>query len=271
MANLASNIQPPSLDVSDFLSVGDRLGGKRIDNAIENARSSSIPIQGAQTGGYSPTYTHLSHIPLFPLYHSSQTIALQQQEARKQKKLTYVKPPMQQSAGTKLLFTVMTHLSGGANPMSMAKWENRLKGVGAVQMQKSMEQTHALVFTRWMVPPSSPSVSGVTSEQDIWFMDVLEWRGEHGAAVYAKTGKDRVSFQTLGKVVKEQKVGKTWIKRFLGGEKGKCEAVAWVKGVGEEVQMEIVARIQRPCARMEARASLKVFEKEWHVPVVAMG
>lgn len=67
-SNFASNMQVPSLDVSDFLSIGDRLGGKKIDSAIENAQNAGIPQQGSQTGGYSPSYAHLSHIPFFPLY-----------------------------------------------------------------------------------------------------------------------------------------------------------------------------------------------------------
>ncbi|CZR53641.1 uncharacterized protein PAC_03521 [Phialocephala subalpina] len=256
----SSSFQPPSFDASDFLSIGDRLGGKRIDNAIERTRVSSIPIQGAQSGGYAPAFAHLSHIPLFPLYHEKQNIALEKQEYRKQQQLQYVKPPMQQSAGTKLLFSVMSLLGGGGNPMSVAKWENRLKGVGAVQMQKSMEQSHSLVFTRWSLPPSNG--------QDVVFVDVLEWRANHGAAVYIKVSR-QLTFRTVGKE-KELKVGKTWSKRFLSGEKGRCDAVSLLEGV-EERELVVVARIERPCAGLEARESLKVFEKEWVVPVVVLG
>lgn len=174
---------------------------------------------------------------------------------------------MQQSAGVKLLFSGMSLLTGGANPMSMAKWENRLKGAGAVQAQKSMEQTHSLVFTRWSLPPSA-------SPPSIPFIDVLEWRANHGAAVYVKISHAGLAFKAVGKEVKGLKVGKTWSKRFLSGEKGRCDAVSLMSDEGaggEDREMVIVARIERPCAGMEARVSLKIFEKEWIVPVVAMG
>jgi hypothetical protein len=79
--------QPPSLDASDILSIGDRLGGKKIDNAIERARTSGIPQQGEQTGGYNAKYAHFSHIPLFPLYRPEQLHALAHVQQRKEKVL----------------------------------------------------------------------------------------------------------------------------------------------------------------------------------------
>lgn len=105
--------------------------------------------------------------------------------------------------------------------MSVAKWENRLKGVGAVQMQKSMEQTHSLVFTRWGLAPSN--------EREVVFIDVLEWSTPYGAAVYLKTSKAGVCLRVVGKEVKALELGKTWSKRFLSGEKGRCDSVRLIE------------------------------------------
>ncbi|KUJ08998.1 uncharacterized protein LY89DRAFT_690555 [Mollisia scopiformis] len=249
---------PPSLDASDFLSIGDRLGGKKIDAAIDRARTSSIPAQGTQTGGFSPSYQHLSHIPLFPLYHASQTEALEKAQSQKERKLKYYQPPTKENPGTKLLFSAMSALGGGANPMSMKKWENRLKGVGAVTTQWTMEQSHGLVFTRWTAPGG-----------EVWFIDMLEWKAAVGGSqIFVKVGREGVTYRVFGETVKG-KVGKCWTKRFWKARE--CDGVVWVRGDGEEVQMEVVARIERPCAAMEARASFKIFDKQWVVPVVSGG
>lgn len=258
ISNVASTMQAPSLDLSDFMSIGDRLGGKKIDNAIENAHHAGIPQQGEQTGGYSASYAHLSHIPLFPLYSQSQLDALNKIQHLKERKLSHVPPPQKVKTRDKILMTAMSHLSGGANPLSVKKWESRLQGAGAITMQKSMEQTHFLVFTRWAIPES----------KEIWFVDVLEWRSGNkcaGAQVYLKTGKI-ASVKALGEVIKDRKANKTWTKRFMNWDC--CEAVSFVGEDRGEVPMEIVARIQRPCAGVEARESLKAFDKQWIVPVV---
>jgi hypothetical protein len=258
ISNFASNMQAPSLDVSDFMSIGDHLGGKKIDNAIENARHAGIPEQGSQTGGYAATYAHLSHIPLFPLYSGAQLIALEKIQSRKEQTLKYVPPPVQVKTSDKILMTAMSHLSGGANPLSVKKWERRLQGASAITSHRSMQQTHVLMFTRWTIPES----------KDIWFVDVLEWRAGNdkaGAQAYLKLGK-QASIKTLGDLIKDRKANKTWTKRFMNWDH--CEAVSFVGENSTEVPMEIVARIERPCAAAEARVSLKQFEKEWVVPVV---
>jgi hypothetical protein len=148
MSNSASNIQVPSLDVSDLMSIGDHLGGKKIDNAIERARYAGMPEQGEKTGGYADSYTHLSHIPIFPLYSKSQLDALAKIQHNKERQLSYVPPPQKVKTSDKILLTAMSSLSGGANPLRVKKWERRLQGAGAITMQKSMEQTHVLMFTR---------------------------------------------------------------------------------------------------------------------------
>lgn len=258
MANYASKFQPPSLDASDFMSIGDRIGGKKIDNAIEKARYGGIPQQGEQTGGYAETYANLAHIPLFPLYSQAQLMALEHIQKRKEKKLSYVPPPIKQTGMEKGAMMIATHLGGGVNPLSMKKWENRLAGVGAVQMQQSMEQTHSIVFTRWMIPNIA----------DIWFVDVLEWRGKSekaGAQIYVKSGK-QASLRILGKDIKELKANKTWTKRWMSFDY--CEAVSCMREDKSEVPMVIIARIQRPSAGVEARTSLKDFDKKWIVPLV---
>lgn len=260
---MASNIQPPSFDASDILSIGDKLGGKRIDNAIEHARSSGIPQQGTQTGGYSPSYLHLSHIPLFPLYSPAQLYELAKIQQRKEVKLSYVAPPQQVKPGQKIAMMVLTTATGAANPLSVQKWENRLKGSGAVQMQKSMEQSHFIIFTRWALPPSS-----LRDGEGIWFVDVLEWRADtkgKGAHCYVKCGR-RCKLRLLEEAV-EVKENKVWRKRWMNFKY--CEGVAVMRGEGE-VEMEIVARVQRGASGVEARTSLKGFEKEWAVPVVGM-
>jgi hypothetical protein len=153
---------------------------------------------------------------------------------------------------------VATHLSEGANPLSVKKWENRLQGASAVTKQMSMEQTNFIFFTRWMVPES----------QEMWFVDVLEWRAGssgRGSQVYIKTGK-RASLESLGKMIKDQKPNKTWSKRFFNFDL--CEAISFIAEDGTKVPMEIVARIQRSASGVEARESLKTFDKDWIVPLV---
>jgi hypothetical protein len=101
----------------------------------------------------------------------------------------------------------------------------------------------------------------------VWFVDVLVWRTgkSAGAQVYLKTGK-MASVKVLGDVVKDRKANKTWTKRFMNWDF--CDAVSFVGEDKVEVSMEIVARIQRPCAGVEAKESLKAFDKQWIVPIV---
>lgn len=233
ISSFVSNMQAPSLDASDLMSIGDHLGGKKIDNAIESARYAGIPEQGEQTGGYVANYAYLSHIPLFPLYSPAQLDALAKIQERKERKLSFVPPPQKVSTQDKIAMAAMSHLSGGANPLSVKKWERRLQGVGAITAQRSMQQTHTLMFTRWAIPGS----------KEVWFVDVLEWRGAGklaGAQVYLKTGK-MASVKTLGDLIKDRKANKTWTKRFMNRDC--CEAVSFVGGDKSEVPMEIVARV----------------------------
>ena len=167
-------------------------------------------------------------------------------------------PPLEVKTSDKILMTAMSHLSGGANPLSVKKWERRLQGAGAITSQWSMQQTHVLMFTRWTIPGSN----------EIWFVDVLEWRSgikKAGAQVYLKLGR-QATIKTLGDLIKDRKANKTWTKRFMNWDH--CEAVSYMGEDMNEIPMEIVARIERPCAAAEARESLKQFEKEWVVPVV---
>lgn len=154
-------------------------------------------------------------------------------------------------------------LTGGVNPLSVKKWENRLVGVGAVAKQRLQEQSSMLVFTRWIVPMKGEGQKG----DEVWFIDVLEWRAKMGAKVYLKTGKD-VAFKALEKSVKKRQAGKLWKSAFFNTKV--CEAITWVGENGQEVKMEIVASIERTCAPLEAHASLKVFDKEWSVPAGVM-
>ena len=50
------------------ISILNKLPTKRIDAAITAAAVSGIPERGEQSGGYTPTYAHFSHLPLLPLY-----------------------------------------------------------------------------------------------------------------------------------------------------------------------------------------------------------
>jgi hypothetical protein len=177
----------------------------------------------------------------------------------KEHTLSHVPPPQQVSTKDKLLMSAMTHLSGGVNPLSMKKWERRFQGASAITGQKSMEQTQVLMFTRWTIAGS----------KEVWFVDVLEWRAgkkDGGAQVYLKTGKT-ASVKALGDVIKDRKANKTWTKRFMNWDN--CEAVSFVGEDKSEVPMEMVARIERPCSGMEARESLKSFDKEWILPLVS--
>jgi hypothetical protein len=254
-----------------FLSVLNKLPTKRIDAAITKAREADIPEQGEQTGGYNYVYSHLSHLPLFPLYSDKQHDMLAEKQKRKQR----VAENMDRSDPDKLLtgtqkatLSVLGLVSGGGGIVSAKRWERRLVGASVVTTQMHLEQNKLIVFTRWTVPSSSG--------QNV-FVDVLEHRflntdskiaklGGNGVSLKVGMSKDsKVTLKLLKSEAKGLKGQKTWNKTL---NKEPCEAIVFVGTDGKEVAMEMVERVQRASTTTEVMEMIKRFDKEWMVPVL---
>lgn len=174
------------------------------------------------------------------------------------------------SSSQKATLTVVGHLSGGANVVSVKRWERRLVGANVMSSNKMMAQQKLIVFTRWTIP----NVQGTP-----WFVDVVEHRYLDpsskwgGNSILLKVGlapsnteKDnKVTLKLLKTVAKGVKSQKVWKK---GWNFEPCEAIILMGDDGQEVPMEIVARIQRACSTLEALEIQKRFKKQWIVPVL---
>jgi hypothetical protein len=68
IATNMSGFSAPSLNPSDFLSIGDRLAGKKIDNAIENARYAEFHSKAHKQAATLP---RISTSPTSPYSHST--------------------------------------------------------------------------------------------------------------------------------------------------------------------------------------------------------
>jgi hypothetical protein len=251
----------------------NKLPTKRIDAAIASAAESGLPEQGEQTGGYTLSYAHLSHLPLFSLYSEAQQDLLVKKQAFKErmvKQMDANDPDKLLSGSQRLMMNIFGHLSGTGGVISMKRWERRLIGANVVTSNMVTEQSKLVVFTRWTVP---------NTHETLWFVDVLEQRfldpnrklsKVSGNAVMLKvapSGAKKDSKVTLklpetdAKCLKPQKMWTKW-RNFAP-----CDAITFI-GEGEEVPMEIVARIQRTCSILEAQELQRRFEKEWNVPVL---
>ena len=257
-------------------SILNKLPTKRIDTAITAAAESGIPEQGEQTGGYTPTYAHFSHLPLLALYSQAQNNLLAQQEARKDRHVDHMNandPDKTLTGSQKATLTIVGHMSGGANIVSLKRWERRLMGASVVTAKKLMDQDKLIVFTRWTMP---------TMQGTPWFIDVLEYRSldnssksstRGGNVVFLKAGlvsssakkNSKVTLKLLKTDAKGLKSQNLWTKRWNFDP---CEMVTFVGDDGKEVPMEIVARLQRTCSPLEAHEVQKRFSKQWVVPVL---
>ncbi len=255
------------------ISILNKHPTKRIDAAITAAAESGIPGQGEQTGGYTPTYAHFSHLPLLPLYSQAQNDLLVQQQASKDRRVEHMDandPDKLLSGSQKATLSVMGHLSGGANIVGVKRWERRLVGAKVVTANRMMEQHKLVVFTRWTMTP----MQGTS-----WFFDVLEHRFlDHsskmgGNVVMLKAGlasssakKDsQVTLRLLKTDAKGLNSQKLWTKRWNFDP---CEVVTFIGDEGKEVPMEIVVRLQRTCSSLEAQEVQKRVSKQWVVPVL---
>ena len=178
------------------------------------------------------------------------------------------------SSSQKATLSVMGHLSGGANIVSVKRWERRLVEAKVVTANRMMEQHKLIVFTRWTMTPMQGTP---------WFVDVLEHRFVDNASnmgskmggnvVMLKAGlassgakKDsKVTLKLLKTDAKGLKSQKLWTKRWNFDP---CEMVTFVGDDGKELRMEIVVRIQRTCSSLEALELQKRFSKQWVVPVL---
>lgn len=256
-----------------FSSLMNRLPTKRLDAKFAAAAAASAPEQGEQTGGYSAGYAHLSHLPLFPLYSEKQQKLMTQKQALKDRMVQDMDdadPDKKLTGGQKTFMGVLANLSGGANPVSAKRWERRLIGMNVASMNMSIEQSMLAIFTRWTVP---------NSPEGIWFVDVFKslfldpdrklakLSGKGGVSL--KAGTDTKStLKLLGNnsgVLKSQKF--VTVRSKLANHE-QCDTIAVVGEDGREVEMQIVARIQRTCSTTEM-AELQIrFQKEWAVPVL---
>ena len=135
-----------------------------------------------------------------------------------------------------------------------------------------MEQNQCVVFTRWTVQ----IVRGTP-----WFVDVVELRlfesftkssavhvtlkAGHAPSNTRKDKDNKITLKLLKTETKGLKSRRSWTKRRNSDS---CESVTFVDDGGEEVPMEIVARIQRACSQLEAFEFGKRFRKQWVVPVL---
>lgn len=255
-----------------FTSLMNKLPKKRLDAKFAAAAQASLPQQGEQTGGHRTSYGHLSHVPLFPLYSEKQTKIIAQTQAHKDRKvraMDQADPDKNLTGAQKGVLGVMAHLSGGANPVSVKRWERRLIGTNVDAANRSMEQKICARFTRWTVPSSAGT---------FWFVDVLEYWHINPDSKIARLAGNCTSVSLKAGLVKDGKAAlkllgldatglksqKTWSKRVKSEW---CDAIVAVGEDGREVEMEIVARIQRACSAPEANELQRRFDKEWNVPI----
>ena len=217
---------------------------KRADKAIAIAAAAEIPEQGEQSGGYSEDWSEYAHLPLLPLYSEQQQALLEKQMDRKQRLVRDMdkSDPDKLLTGTqKALLGVMGHLSGGANTVSVMRFQRRLIGANVASSNLMMKQHKRIVFTRWAVPGVAAREFGV----GVWFVDVLEHRFVEsnnkltsGNVVFVKVGLSptaglkEVSLRLLKTEAKGLRSQKTW-RKALNSEK--CEAVGFVEAGGREV------------------------------------
>lgn len=270
---IVDSINPsgPSAD-----SILKKLPTKRIDAAITAAAQSGIPEQGEQTGGYNPTYAHFSHLPLLPLYSQAQNDILVKQQAVKTRRVEHMDandPDKLLSGSQKATLSVVGHLSGGANVVSVKRWERRLVGAGVVTAGKLIAQDKLIVFTRWTMP---------TMQGTPWFVDVVEHRFLDNSSKSSKLGGNVVMLKAGLASVNAKKDSKVMLKLLKTEAKGlksqklwkkvwnfdPCEMVTFVGEDGKEVPMEIVVRLQRACSSLEAQEVQKRFSKQWVVPAL---
>jgi hypothetical protein len=254
------------------MSFLNKLPTKRLDNKIATAAITSVPEQGEQTGGYTAQYAHLSHLPLLPL--SSEKADKhrkmhQDHKDRMTKEMHAVDPDQKLNGVGKAFMSVMSTLSGGANPVSVKRWERRLVGLNVMSSNMALEENYELVFTRWTLPATTDSP---------WFVDVLEGHFLNPESRRAKLGGCATAVK-VG-VAKHCKVtlkffdqpvavegGKVWTKREKVGAP-RCDTIMYLTESGEEAALELVARVQRRCNSVDAGFVFRDFDKEWDVPVL---
>ncbi|KAJ9612337.1 hypothetical protein H2200_003934 [Cladophialophora chaetospira] len=273
MADLAADAaQSYNPSASSLL---DKLPGKRVDAYIREVTSRGMPQQGMQTGGYTQAHTHLSHIPLFPLYSEEQRKTMVEKWGDSSNLRDFGKQDL--GMKEKLTFKAMDHMGGGGQgigTLSAMKWMGRtVVGLEVMAANMAVEQIQIVVFTRWVVPVRQ----GVP-----WFVDVLENRYADPNSKRAKMAKvsgnalllkpgvgtnDKVTFKLLGMEAKGLKSQKTWSKKR--GIESSCDEIVLVAGgVDVDVPLEMGARIQRACSVLEGRETQKRFEDQWMVPLL---
>jgi hypothetical protein len=256
---------------SNPLSPLNKLPTKQIDARIRQVADSGPVEQGEQTGGFNPAYTHLSHLPLLSLYSDAQTNIMVRQQAGKEQRVRHMDandPDKLLTGGEKAFLNSVGHLTGASSAVGVKRWERRLVGAGLVTKDNLMQQTQLVVFTRWTVP---------NAQGTPWFVDVLDFTmsnyGMTNNSVKLIPGlrpsnnkKDgKVTLKLLGTEAKAIKSQKVWSKRY---SKELCNAITFVNDEGQEVAMEIVARVQRNCSVHEGREVQARFKKGWKVPLL---
>lgn len=115
-------------------------------------------------------YVHLCHIPMFPLYGSADTLALQKAQQRKANELAQLIP--ESLAKDRIVMTALHLSTGGASLSTDRKLKNGLVKFRAGATQMTMDQNKMCVLTRWAVRPGT--------EKMRFFVDVLEYRCADG-------------------------------------------------------------------------------------------
>ena len=264
---------------SSIASLMAKLPGRKIDAYVRSVAEKGKPEQSELEGGYNPTYVHLAHLPLFCLFSDKANAYLQ-------KKWDYYVPESCKTFGqTKLgvgeraMFAYMDAFSAGPGTVTTMKWTGRaIVSSGSHVATKICEEKNVARFTRWTVPVAAASNLGQGKVP--WFVDMVEFHhgdpngklaklakfnGNSIAVRSGQPGDGKIALKFLDYEPKTLKAQKHWGARFKVKEL--CEALVLVDGAAE-VQMEIVARVQRRCTVMESVELYKQFEKEWRVPVL---
>lgn len=256
----------PDPSDSSPLSALNKLPTKRIDAAITAAAQAGPTQQGDQTGGYTLAYSHLSQLPLFPLFSDAQQAILASQQRLKEHRIGHMNamdPDKNLTAGDKAFLSAASHITGASGMVATKRWERRLQGAKVMSGDLKTAQDRLVVFTRWTVS---------NGHSTPWFVDVLEHRmydpSKKGPnQVRLKAGfstNDKITLRLLKTEAKGLKSQKKWSKKWNFTI---CDEMMLVGNDGATHPMAIVARISRPCSVLEVLEVEKRFKKDWSVPI----
>jgi hypothetical protein len=271
---ILETVESNSSSIASFMS---KLPGRRIDTWMREVAMTGMPERSEMEGGYNPLYVQVAHLPIFSLYSDKAEAFLKRKwndyvpESRK------AEPP-KLNLGAQVLLTGVDLVSSGPGIVSTIKWTGRAIGAEETAVATLMHKQNILArFTRWTIPAAA--AADLRQGNTLWFVDMLElyWDPDSTRGKMAKTGGNiiavrsglpgdgKLTLKMLDFEPKTVKAGGHWSTKYKVKEL--CEALLLVHGTAE-VQMDVVARVQRRCTVQEHRELIKQFEKHWHVPML---